>query len=209
MMWSVRHQGSPKAVAGLSSAAVLEGVADGLWESQDEVRGETDVRWQPLAQHATFAEAVADLEPPPRAEPEDETRLDMNPLIDVCLVLLIFFILTTTYETIRKVLDMPGMTQSKLDAGARKSAAEKVKEFTIRITARGDAGKTTIRVEDQEVRPEDLTQKLSQFVKASNKRQVLLDAQGVEWGVVVQIMDAAKAANIEKTLLLRHVAAAQ
>jgi biopolymer transport protein ExbD len=203
MTWSVRHQGSPKAVGGLSAAAVLEGVADGLWEPLDEIKGETDHQWQALELHPTFAEAVADFEPPPRVEPEDESRLDMNPLIDVSLVLLIFFILTTTYETIRKVLDMPGVTQSKLDAGARKAAQDKVKEFTIRVTARGDAGKTTIRVEDQEVRLDDLTLKLSQFVKTSNKRQILLDAQGVEWGIVVQIMDAAKAANIEKTLMLK------
>jgi biopolymer transport protein ExbD len=204
MNWSVRHQGSPKAVSGLSSAAVLEGVADGLWEPQDEVRGDADVHWQPLEQHVTFAAAMADFEPPPPVEPEDETRLDMNPLIDVCLVLLIFFILTTTYETIRKVLDMPGITQSKLDPGARKAAAERVKEFTIRVTARSNAGKATIRVEDQEVRSEDLSAKLSQFVKSSNKHQILLDAQGVEWGLVVKIMDAAKAAGIEKTLLLKH-----
>lgn len=203
MNWSVRHQGSPKAVSGLSAMAVLEGVADGQWEPLDEVRGDNDHRWQPLELHPTFAEAFADYEPPPRMEPEDESRLDMNPLIDVSLVLLIFFILTTTYETIRKVLDMPGVTQSKVDAGARKSAMDKVKEFTIRVTARGDSGKTTIRVEDQEVRLDDLSLRLGQFVKSSSKKQMLLDAQGVEWGIVVQIMDAAMSVGIEKTLMLK------
>ncbi len=203
MTWSVRHQGSPKAVGGLSATAVLEGVADGQWEPIDEVRGEADHQWRPLELHPKFAEAVAEYEPPAPVEPEDESRLDMNPMIDVSLVLLIFFILTTTYETIRKVLDMPGVTATKLDAGARKAAMEKVKEFTIRITTRTDAGKTTIRVEDQDVQLDALTLKLGQFVKSSNKKQVLLDAQGVEWGLVMQIMDAAKGAGIEKTLLLK------
>lgn len=204
MTWSVRHEGSPKAVTGLSAAGIMDGVADGHWEPTDEVRGDQDDRWLPLEQHPTFAAALSDFEPPVRVEPEDESRLDMNPLIDVCLVLLIFFILTTTYETIRKVLDMPGATQSKLDAGARKATIDKVKEFTIRITARGDGGKTVIRVEDQDVHLADLTARLNQFVKTSAKRQVLLDAKNVEWGTVVHIMDAAKACGIEKTLLVRH-----
>ena len=50
---------------------------------------------------------MADYEPPPPKHPEDETRLDMNPLIDVALVLLIFFMLTTTYEELRKEFNPP------------------------------------------------------------------------------------------------------
>lgn len=204
MKWSVRHQGSPKAVAGLSDVAVLEGVADGNWDPLDEIRGDQEHQWQALETHPRFAEALADYEPPPRTEPADESRLDMNPLIDVSLVLLIFFILTTTYETIRKVLDMPGVTKSSVDAGTRRTSAEKVKEFTIRVMVRTESGKPAIRVEDQVVQPVDLQAKLQQFVKTSNKRQLLLDASGVEWGVVVMVMDAAKAAGIEKTLMLKH-----
>src|SRR4051794_777434 len=111
MNWTIRHQGSPRAVDGLSSGQVLEGLQDGRWEPTDEVKADGEPRWRSLEEHPQFAEAVADLEPPEPKHAEDETRLDMNPLIDVCLVLLIFFILTTTYETIRKVLDMPSASE--------------------------------------------------------------------------------------------------
>src|SRR5690348_13026470 len=107
MGWRVRHQGSPKSKELPGPVEVLEGLRDGHFEATDEVMGPGDLARQPLESHPTFAEAVADLEePPPRPHP-DESRLDMNPLIDVALVLLIFFILTTTYDAIRKVLELP------------------------------------------------------------------------------------------------------
>src|SRR3954447_25725026 len=108
MRYSVRHEGSPQSVADQSAGAVAAGLRDGRWEPTDEVRGDGEAGWVALEDHPRFAEDAADVAPPPRKEHPDETRLDMNPLIDVALVLLIFFILTTTYETIRKVLDLPG-----------------------------------------------------------------------------------------------------
>ena len=56
---------------------------------------------------------------PPPGEAPDETRLDMNPLIDVALVLLIFFILTTTYESLRRAIDLPPGGRVEIVAGSR------------------------------------------------------------------------------------------
>ena len=202
MNWSLRHEGSPRSVSGLSTEAVLDGLRANQWETTDEVRGDSDNRWVAIESHPTFAHAAADIEPPVRVEPADETRLDMNPLIDVSLVLLIFFILTTTYETIRKVLDVPGMTDSQTKSGVAKATSAQLAPFVIRVRVQTDNSLPVIRVEDQVVTGDELIGRLSQFVKATTKRQLLLDAQGVEWGVIVQVMDAARAAGIEKTLLV-------
>lgn len=201
MTWTVRHAGSPQAVKGLTSNTVRTGLIDGRWETDDEIRPDAGGPWEALENHSEFAEIAAEVNPPVKNEPEVESKLDMNPLIDVSLVLLIFFILTTTYETIRKVLDMPAATQSNLAKGT-KSAAEKIKEVTIRVEARTLGGKVTIKVEDKVVASENLVGELNQFSRSTGKKQVLLDAKGVEWGSVVQIMDAARAAGIDKTLLL-------
>src|SRR3954470_13506501 len=155
MSWTIRHQGSPVAVDSLSSATVLEGLQDGRWEPTDEVRGDDDARWRSLEEHPQFADAVADLEPPEPKHAEDETRLDMNPLIDVCLVLLIFFILTTTYETIRKVLDMPGAT-AKSENRIRIVDEKQLKETSIFITARMESGQPKVEIEKQPVPEGDL-----------------------------------------------------
>src|SRR6266849_9861621 len=113
MSWSVRHEGSPTVIEGLTVEQIADGLREGSWETTDEVRGPGEPEWRALENHPQFAEVAAELEPPIRGESEDETRLDMNPLIDVCLVLLIFFMLTTTYAALQKVLDMPGVDVNK------------------------------------------------------------------------------------------------
>ena len=95
MSWKVRHEGSPQHRELATAQEVLQGLIDGVWEPTDEVRGPNDAKWQPLETHPQFAEAAADIEPLPKMH-EDESKLDMNALIDVCLVLLIFYILTTS-----------------------------------------------------------------------------------------------------------------
>lgn len=204
MSWTIRHQGSPRAVPDLSSVQVLAGLQDGRWEPTDEVKADEEPRWQSLEDHPQFAEAVADLEPPEPKQHEDETRLDMNPLIDVCLVLLIFFILTTTYETIRKVLDMPGgSARDKPKEMVTKPSIVDVRKFTIFVEATTENGQPVVRVEKQVVKEADLTDALKKFVSTTRKTEVLVDAHNVEWGTVTAIMDAARGAGIEKTHFLK------
>jgi biopolymer transport protein ExbD len=202
MTFSVRHEGSPRAVAGLSAAEVAAGLRDGRWEPTDEVRADGDGAWVPLEDSPRFAEAVADVQPPPRKVHVDETRLDMNPLIDVALVLLIFFILTTTYETVRKVLDMPGATAQ---AGkVRTISQQEAKRLTILVHARQKGGQAEIKIEEMPVNLEDLDSMLAKAVADSKKTTILLDATpDVEYGVVVAIMDAARGAGVTKTLFVQ------
>src|SRR5262249_28118804 len=117
MNWKIRHEGSPQSIDGLELQQVLDGLRDGRWAPADEVMGPGEANWQAIENHPQLAETAADLEPPPPKDHDDETRLDMNPLIDVALVLLVFFILTTTYETIRKVIEAPG-TSSQSEKSA-------------------------------------------------------------------------------------------
>ena len=68
----------------------------------------------------------------------------MNPLIDVALVLLIFFILTTTYETVRKVLDMPARAGRATSAASRSVVkSEDVKDAMFKVD--GPAWRTASR----------------------------------------------------------------
>jgi biopolymer transport protein ExbD len=202
MSWNVRHEGSPRSIEGLTLPQVLDGLRDGLWEPTDEVMGPDDPQWVAIENHPQFAEVVADYEPPPRPEHEDETRLDMNPLIDVALVLLIFFILTTTYETIRKVLDMPSAT-AKSAKGIPTVTKEKVKELMVKVEVRQVNGKPVIKVEDKEVEPKNLTATLRRYVRETRKTEMLIDASDdVVFETVMKVQDAAKGAGIEKAYFL-------
>src|SRR5262245_35134785 len=98
MKWTVRHQGSPRQVSGLTLQQLIEGLQDGQWDSTDEVKGPQDTAWLAIEEHPQLADVVHDLDPLEIVHEEEPTHLDMNALIDVCLVLLIFFILTTSYQ---------------------------------------------------------------------------------------------------------------
>jgi biopolymer transport protein ExbD len=194
--WKVRHEGSPQAVAGLSLAEVVDGLQEGQWEATDEVMGPNDEDWQALENHPALSEVVADLEaPPPRIE-DDETRLDMNPLIDVALVLLIFFILTASYAALQRVLQLPSTKQAA--DGPTVVSKERVQQFTIQLQLRKQGEETIVRVEGQPVTLAELPRALARRVAESQRSELVLDIEGVEWGTVVAVQDIAKGAGIER-----------
>ncbi|HTU22759.1 MAG TPA: biopolymer transporter ExbD [Gemmataceae bacterium] len=200
-MWKVRHEGSPTALSDLTLAQVAEGLADGRWEPTDEVMGPNEKTWVPIESHPQLADIAAELEPPPPRHYDDETRLDMNALIDVCLVLLIFFILTTSYAVIQKQLEAPGVSADKV--GPPVITKEKVEQQMVSVTVRMENGKPVIKVEDRVVEPNNLQSELRQRVKASGKTQLFLDIDDdVPHSVMVAVQDAAKGAGMEKISLV-------
>jgi biopolymer transport protein ExbD len=203
MKYSVRHQGSPRAVNDLTVAEVIEGLQEGQWDPTDEVKGPTDHEWVAIENHPQFEEVAADLEPPIGTHEVDETRLDMNPVIDVALVLLVFFMLTASYAAIQRVLIMP--------SGARKASErlaytpQKVEELLIKVTARpGEGGQTIYKVESQEVDEKFLKTVIANYVKQTGKTELVIDAKGVEWAAVVAIQDAAQGAGVQRALYLKE-----
>lgn len=203
MTWTLRHQGSPRQVPGLSPAQIVEGLQDGEWEPTDEVRGPEDADWVSLEDHPRFAEIVADLESPASEPvPDSETHLDMNALIDVTLVLLIFFILTTSYEVLEKVLAMPQGMASEERTGVKDVSQQDVDNFMIRVEARPQGAGAVVSVEGQSVPEGELQTTLRRFAREKQKTTVLLDAAGVDYGTVIKIIDAAGGAKIDRVNFL-------
>jgi biopolymer transport protein ExbD len=192
MSWKVRHEGSPVALSDMTLSQVAQGLADGRWEPTDEVMGPDDPTWVPIETHPQLAEIAAELEPPPPRVYDDETRLDMNALIDVCLVLLIFFILTTSYAVLQKHLEAPGVTGEK--AGPAIVTKDKVEQQMIAVSVTMENGKPVTKVEGKVVDPE---------VGSTHKTQLLLEhADDVPQRAVVEVLDAAKGAGMEKISLV-------
>jgi biopolymer transport protein ExbD len=201
MNWKVRHQGSPRSVEGLTLAEVVEGLQDGLWEPTDEVQGPDDADWVAIENHPQLADVAADLEPPPPRVYDDETRLDFNPLIDVCLVLLVFFILTTSYAVLQKRLELPNVTGG--EAGIPVVTKEQVAEQMIHVTIKMEDGKPVFRVEKKVVPEERLLAELTGFVRQTKRSKLLLEHDyDVPHGAVVAVQDAAKGADMERVLWL-------
>jgi biopolymer transport protein ExbD len=198
MTWRVRHQGSPQSIDGLTLDQVVEGLRDGQWEPTDEVVGPGETDWTAIEAHPQLAEVAADIEPPPPPHHEDETRLDMNPLIDVALVLLVFFILTATYETVRKVMDAPSISQDK-DKTALPRLSKSDLPRLIRIKAYKEKGETVVEVEGQRVEMSDLERVIAALI-TPQRNKVLLYEQGLEWGSWAAIQDIANTAGAVEVL---------
>jgi biopolymer transport protein ExbD len=209
MPWQIRHEGSPRIVQGLSLQQIIDGLRDGLWEPTDEVQGPGETGWRAIENHPQLAEAASELEPASPRFHGEETRLDMNALIDVCLVLLIFFILTTTYAAaVQKVVPM-----SPVKSDGRKIrtvSVDDIKKRMIRVQAHLDKnGKPVIRVENQTVMAladdgqsidvDRLRDAIRPFVKGEDgKSKIILDAREISWGDVIAIQDGAKAAGVRE-----------
>jgi biopolymer transport protein ExbD len=202
MSWSVRHEGSPKTIDGLTPQQVLAGLRDGLWEPTDEVKGPGETAWVAIEDHRLFAEAAAELEPPPVQTYDDETRLDMNPLIDVCLVLLVFFILTTSYAVLQKQLEAPSASKEKV-AAIPKLTRAKAQEQAILVTVKMEGGRPVVRVEGNEVPIEKLLPELRGLTRSTNKTTLLLEHDDeVTQGLVVRVQDLAKGAGLDRVQLV-------
>lgn len=154
--WHVRPEGSTEAVEVPSAVRVLEGLRDGEWEPTDEVRGPTDRAWAAIENHPLFADAAAELEQR-KPEPPDESRLDMNPLIDVALVLLIFFILTASYASLQRAIDLPPEPPGEGRSPTKIVKPDEIKDraFNVKIDV-GPDGKPVVTVEKKGIPLDDL-----------------------------------------------------
>ena len=204
MNWKIRHEGSSRAIEGLTLQQIVEGLQDGLWEPTDEVMGPEDSTWTALESHPQLTEVVLEMQPIEKAGHGDETHIDMTALIDVTLVLLIFFILTTSYAAMHKILELPTFSSDNPNHARIKVDKEKIEKLMIRAVLRkGPDGTTVFKVEDKEAKKSDLVNVLSQYVVSTHKTELMLDcADDVPIQDEVDIQDAAKGAGIAHISLL-------
>ena len=197
--WQVRPEGAAAPLPVASAEAVVAGLRDGIWMPTDDVKGPTDTAWTTIEAHPAFEEAAADLEPP-APEPADETNLDMNPLIDVCLVLLIFFILTISYASLERAIDVPEDTPEK-GASAKKVEYKDIKDRVFRVTARMEGETLVVLVEKEPAKLDEIETKIKKVIDQTGRREMLLDIDGnVPWGVQTAILDAAKGNGVHNIL---------
>ena len=119
----------------------------------------------------------------PRAS--SEIRLELNPLIDVIFLLLIFFAVSTTFkEQAGLNLDLPQVTQVQ---------SRLPEEVVVGISADG-----AIAVDDREVTLDRLTEAVREGMARVGKRSVTIRAdKAASHGQVVAVMDAARTAGAE------------
>jgi len=195
--WLVRPEGSENPFALASAADVLTALREGIIRPTDDVKGPSDAAWTTVESHHEFEEAAEELEEPPVEE--DDSHLDMNPLIDVCLVLLIFFMLTITVASLERAIDVP---ESSPDGAATKKMDYKdIKDQVFRVTAKMDLDNLVLLIEKEPVKMDEIEDKMKRIIDTTGRKQMLLDIEdNVPWGTQTAILDAAKGNNVHKIL---------
>jgi biopolymer transport protein ExbD len=117
----------------------------------------------------------------------EEPKVDLTSMVDVVFLLLIFFMISTTF------VENPGLTIKLPESGAKRSTTEP-KEVKVYLSAAGE-----ISLGSQPVTLAELQQRLREYgAKGAAMTFVLYaDAQS-RHGRVVELMDAARAAGFGK-----------
>jgi len=118
-----------------------------------------------------------------RDNQEDEGQIDISPLIDMVFILLIFFMVTTTFVKDMKLeLDRPS---------AASAAAASTKAIRVFIDQYGD-----IYVDNQAVRIYSLQGKLRDMLRVSTEKSVLVVTdETVAAKLVLEVVDQSRLAG--------------
>jgi len=123
----------------------------------------------------------------PKSSKRLEAMIDVTPLIDVVFLLLIFFMITTTF------VNNPGMVVDLPKANSSDSPSQMV-DLTIAVTLEGE-----IIFQNRKVSLSELEAELESLAKDKSSTTVIVQADSAtQHGTVVKVMDLAKTAGFEK-----------
>ncbi|HSW18105.1 MAG TPA: biopolymer transporter ExbD [Ramlibacter sp.] len=121
------------------------------------------------------------------AMPQPFSEINVTPLVDVMLVLVVIFILTAPLLASAIRLDLPA-------SGAARPGDAQVAPLAVALDAQGG-----LFVADQSVTPAELAQRLAQAARTNPDTEVQLRAdRSVPYGRVVEVMGAAQEAGLNR-----------
>ena len=120
--------------------------------------------------------------------------INITPLTDIFLVLLIIFMVTSTAIVESNAGGAGAGVRVDLPKGAAREIKQMARDFPVAIMADG----TTV-VEGKVIEMGALKERLQKLLKESPDAQVIIQADtGVHHGKVVEVMEAAKSAGVER-----------
>jgi biopolymer transport protein ExbD len=122
-----------------------------------------------------------------RRRMKDAPRVDLTPMVDVVFLLLIFFMISTTF------IETQGLT-IKLPKASASKVPKQDKEVQVYLSKDGD-----IFLHEEQLSLEQLQVKLAGYGESAGRTMFLLMAdREAQHGGVVQLMDLAKRSGFEK-----------
>ena len=192
--WDLRNHDSDSKSILLESIEIQELIVSGLISINDEIRKEGETTWKTFLDYPEFDDTFSVKS---SIKHDEDENIDMNALIDVCLVLLVFFILLTSYAKLVQHLEAAKTNpDSKIPSITTTQADQKTK-----VVIKTEAGKTLFYINEQVVESENLTTALKASArKLKSKDLILFYSDDVPYQAVISIQDAARAADFQQIL---------
>ncbi|MBJ7303684.1 MAG: hypothetical protein DWH95_02400 [Planctomycetota bacterium] len=192
--WDLRNHDSDSKSILLESIEIQDLIVSGLISINDEIRKEGETTWKTFLDYPEFDDTFSVKS---SIKHDEDENIDMNALIDVCLVLLVFFILLTSYAKLVQHLEAAKTNpDSKIPSITTTQADQKTK-----VVIKTEAGKTLFYINEQVVESENLTTALKASArKLKSKDLILFYSDDVPYQAVISIQDAARAADFQQIL---------
>ncbi len=192
--WDLRNHDSDSKSILLESIEIQDLIVSGLISINDEIRKEGETTWKTFLDYPEFDDTFSVKS---TIKHDEDENIDMNALIDVCLVLLVFFILLTSYAKLVQHLEAAKTNpDSKIPSITTTQADQKTK-----VVIKTEAGKTLFYINEQVVESENLTTALKASArKLKSKDLILFYSDDVPYQAVISIQDAARAADFQQIL---------
>ncbi len=127
-----------------------------------------------------------------KRDDSDEAKVDMTPMLDIVFIMLIFFIVTTSF------VKESGIAVRSLEAST--NASSKAKNVTISIDENG-----IIIMNGRLVDVERVVANVQSFLAENNTTIAIVRAQqATPHGLVVEVIDKAKQAGIENVSVMKY-----
>lgn len=123
-------------------------------------------------------------------------RLPLTPLIDVIFILVMFFLLASTFGVWRPLdvlLGQPG--------AETQPANPRVPAILLSVSAAGDAQAMRIEVNGNEVLAENLVQELDRLFELGAQDALLLPSERTSFQAIVRVLDLARTSRLERISL--------
>ena len=112
------------------------------------------------------------------------SEINVTPLVDVCLVLLIIFMVVTPMITNGMPVHLPSS-----------STAKNLGQGPLQVTINGDR---TLYVGQDVIRAEDLSTELQRLRAKSNRPVIVRAEKSLPYGDVVKVLDACRTAGFDE-----------
>jgi biopolymer transport protein ExbD len=121
--------------------------------------------------------------------------INITPLIDVLFLLLIFFIVSSTF------LEQPSITVELPSADS--AEPQQIDEYVILVSATGD-----IYINDQICPQDALLRRLAEIYRTDNNANIVLKADTMaSYGVIIDVIDSVRQSGLKKIVALTKVEA--